>query len=199
MVEISRHTALPQLKQQYRNIVGEEPRVKNQNETYIAYKNVLVNRLLQTPNTTLKYGERISKNKTTDTSNGRVGRPRTTGRNRVCNIVKKGTNTNRVAEQNYECKRQAPPEQKQEQEFKQDFISLNELQGLAEDGLRRIITALIPVRQRNKQILQERYNARRGVLNDLTRPQLLNLLTENNLTEISADDAVKILRFRGKS
>lgn len=200
MVQISRHTALPQLKQQYRNIVGRQPRAKTEDETYIAYKNILINELLQRPNITLKYGERISKNKPTDPSGGRVGRPRTTGRDRVCNIVKRGTNTTRVAEQNYECKRQqAPVEQKQEQEFKQDFISLEELQGLAEDGLRRIITALIPIRQRNKQILQERYNARRGVLNDLSRPQLLNLLRENNLTEISADDAVRILRFKGKS
>ena len=199
MPEISRHIPLPQLKQQYRNIVGRQPRAKIENETYISYKNYLVNELLQRPNTTLKYGERISKNKPTDKTGGKVGRPRTTGRQRICNIVKAGTNTNRLAEQNYECKKQqAPVEQKQEQEFKQDFISLDELQGLAEDGLRRIITALIPIRQRNKSILQERYDARRGVLNDLTRPQLLDLLRQNNLTEISADDAVKILRFRGK-
>jgi hypothetical protein len=199
---ISRNVSLPTIKRQYRQIVGNNPRPKTEQQTYENYKNLLVNLMLEQPNTKLKYGERISKNKPTDRTGERTGRPRTTGRERVCEIVKRGTNTTRLAEQNYECKKQARPrpvEAKEEKEFKQDFISIEELQNLAEDGLRRIITALIPIRQRNKTILQERYNARRGVLNDLTRPQLLDLLRQNNLTEISSDDAVRILRYRGKT
>lgn len=192
MTEISRHTPLPQLKQQYVDIVGQQPPQKTENETYIAYRNRLVNQLLQQPNTKLRYGERISKNKPTDKTGDHIGRPRTTGRDRVCSIVAKNTNTNRVQEQNYECKRQQQPQP----EVKS--ISTEELQDFTEDGLRRIITAIIPSRLRNKQLLQQRYNAKRGVLNDLTRPQLLDLLELNNITEINSQDAIKILKFRGR-
>jgi len=228
-MEISRRTGLRELKLQYLQVTGRPAPDKKQEETYLGYKNILINEMLKNPNVKLRFGERISKNKPTDYQEQKIdrrgGRPRTTGRERICNIVKKGTNTNRVSEQNYECKRQprTPREQTprietpqptprqptprqptpQQEEKKEvivirDGIDFKELQSVTEDGLRRIITALIPYRQRNKDLLIERYNVPRGRLNDLKRPQLLDLLQRNNITEISGDSALKILRYRGK-
>lgn len=233
-IEISRRTGLNELKRQYMRIVGELPPNKIAGTSYIAYKNVLINEMLKKPNVSLRFGERISKNKPLDWQEQKIdskgGRPRTTGRERICNIVKAGTNTNRLAEQNYECKgqprtprfetpqtprqptpqtpreptprqptpRQPTPEEKKEVIVIRDGIDFKELQNITEDGLRRIITSLIPYRDRNKDLLIERYNAPRGVLNDLKRPSLLDLLERNNIREISGSMALRILRYRGK-
>jgi len=232
-MEISRRTPLRELKLQYLQIVGELPPNKKQEDTYLGYKNLLINEMLKKPNVKLRFGERISKNKPTDYQEQKIdrrgGRPRTVGRERICNIVKAGTNTNRVAEQNYECKGQPrtprietpqtsrietpqptprqptprqptprQPEEKKEVIVIRDGIDFKELQSITDAGLRRIITSLIPYERRNKDMLIERYNAPRGVLNDLKRPQLLDLLQRNNIREISGDTALKILRYRGK-
>lgn len=230
-MEISRRIPLRELKSQYLQIVGELPPNKKQEDTYLGYKNLLINEMLKKPNVKLRFGERISKNKPTDYQEQKIdrrgGRPRTTGRERICNIVKAGTNTNRLAEQNYECKgqprtprietpqtprietprqptprqptpRQPTPEEKKEVIVIRDGIDFKELQSITEDGLRRIITSLIPYARRNKDMLIERYNVPRGVLNDLKRPQLLDLLQQNNIREISGSMALKILRYRGK-
>lgn len=195
-MEISRNVPIPTLKNQYRNIMGNPPRAKRENESYNAYKNVLVNTMLAQHGVHLKYGERVSKNRPTDKEGG-VGRPRTTGSNRerVCAIVPKGKNTDKVAEQNYECKGRGVPavEEKKQEEPVEEFVSINQLENKGIDIMRRVITALVPANRRTKAILQERYNARRGVLNDLSVPNMIDLLRQNNITQISSTDAFKIL------
>ena len=189
---ISRNVALPELKQTYKKLIGSEPRRKITSESYNAYRNFLVNKMLEKPNVELKFGERVSKNKPSDRSvDGAipsVGRPRTTGRERVCEVVKSGANNAKVAAQNYECKAQDDSR-----------LSLVELRGIPEDSLRRITTALIPSRQRSKKILEERYQARRGVLNDLSREQMLDLLQVNGINSINQEQAFKILKHKGRA
>ena len=198
-MEISRNVSLPTIKNNYLQIMGRPPRAKKPDETYNAYKNLLVNAMLKRPNVTLKYGERISKNKPSDKAEqGQVGRPRTlaSGRKRVCEIVAKGKNKNKVAEQNYECKSEVMGvEVKEEKEFKEEekFIGINELENKGFDILRRIVTALVPKPQRTKTILQERYGARRGVLNDLSVANMIDLLRQSGVERISSEDAFKIL------
>lgn len=193
---VSRNVGTTQLKNRYRQIMGQDPPAINKaEETYSSYRNKLVNQMLGQPDTKLKYGERISKNKTTDRPQG-VGRPRTTGRARVCEIVGKGKNTDKLAEQNYECKAQRrSPEMKEEKESKQEEqnISIQQLETKGIDVMRRIVTALIPSRQRTATILRERYDARRGVLNDLSVADMVDLLRQNNITEITGSDAMRIL------
>ena len=193
---ISRNVGTNQLKNRYRQIMGQDPPpINKEEETYSSYRNKLVNQMLGQPNTKLKYGERVSKNKPTDKPSG-VGRPRTTGRARVCEIVGKGKNTDKLAEQNYECKAQPRPEMKEEKEFKEEeeqTITIQQLETKGIDVMRRIVTALIPSRQRTGTILRERYDARRGVLNDLSVPDMVDLLRQNNITEITGSDAIRIL------
>lgn len=188
---ISRNVALPELKQTYKKLIGSEPRRKITSESYNAYRNFLVNKMLEKPNVELKFGERVSKNKPSDRSvdgaTPSVGRPRTTGRERVCEVVKSGANNSKVSAQNYECK------------AKDSRLSLAELRGIPEDSLRRIITALVPSRQRTKKNLEERYQARRGVLNDLSREQLLDLLQVNGIDSINQEQAFKILKHKGRA
>jgi len=224
MPEISRKATVQAIKTQYRNIVGAEPRPKQPQETYNSYKNVLIQEMLQRPNVSLVAGERISKNKPTDRTGAKVGRPRTTGRQRVCEIVAKGKNTNKLAEQNYECKRSAanaPPatprrpqtpaspiiyspemkqaqtprrveEKKQEAEI-EEFIDISQLENKGIDILRRIVTALVPVAQRNKNILIDRYRVNKGVLTELSVRQMIDLLRNTGITRISSADAIKVL------
>lgn len=198
-MEISRNVPIQTLRNQYRNIIGNAPRAKGENETYESYKNVLVNTMLGRPGVKLKFGERISKNTPTD-STGSIGRPKTNGSNRqrVCEIVAKGKNDNKVAEQNYVCRRRRieqkeEREVKEEKEFKEEFVTLNQLESRGIDIMRRVVTALIPTNRRTKTILQQQYNARRGVLNDLSVANMIDLLRRNNITQISSSDAVKIL------
>jgi len=185
--EISRQQSVRQIRQTYIRLVGGVVPEKKENETYDSYKNKLINRLLEVPNVKLRFGERISKNKPTDRVVGgrKTGRPRTTGRQRVCQIVAKGKNTNRVSEQNYECKGQV------EDDGVEEIITLQQLQNIDINILRRIVIHLIPARRRNKQFLTDTYQV--TAINQLNKNQLFDLLRRSGITEISQSDAIKVI------
>ena len=189
--EISRQQSVRDIRQTYIRLVGGVVPEKKENETYDSYKNKLINRLLEVPNVKLRFGERISKNKPSDRVVGgrKTGRPRTSGRERVCQIVAKGKNTNRVSEQNYECKGQV--EEKKYDDGVEEIITLRQLENIDINILRRIATHLIPTRRRNKQFLTDTYQV--TTMNQLNKNQLFDLLRRSGITEISQSDAIKVI------
>ena len=183
-MEISRNLPLAKVKKQYIDIMGKIPRPQRENESSNAYKNVLVNAMLVQHATNLKYGA--------------VSHPPTIGLNKpqvyvIANkVVKEKKHEKAIGEFVSKNTNKVVKEKKQEEPIG-EFVTINQLENKNIDILRRVVTTLIPSKQRTKSILKERYNARRGVLNDLSVPNMIDLLRQNNITQISSTDAFRIL------